>query len=164
MADNTATMFKLTMVPSFRDLRGRWAKANGKLLEIRRDLIRDQARRMTGLAQEEAPKRSGDFAKGIRFRTFVAAEAVGFTLSAPSPLVEFITKGTKPHPIPKPPRPPGKPLAFEVGGETVIVYGVEHPGTKPNPFIGRAYRRWLPGARDMLNLISSRFIRELMTK
>jgi len=150
------------MIPTFRDLGGRFAKANHALLEIRRDEIRGEARRLTGLAQVEAPMKTGEFASNIRYRTHVAGNSVGFSVSAPFPLSAFIIKGTKPHRIPKDRRPPGKPLAFDVGGQTVFAYSVNHPGTKANPFIGRAYRRWLPGGRAMLRRISTRYIVELM--
>ncbi len=41
----------------------------------------------------------------------------------------FVDEGTQPHPI------EGNPLlAFEIGGETVIVHSAQHPGTTAQPF------------------------------
>lgn len=60
--------------------------------------------------------------------------------------VEF---GTAPHRI----TPNGKKaLAFVAGGESVIVKGVNHPGTKPNPFMRRALRDAGPKIKSKLGL------------
>jgi hypothetical protein len=120
-------------------------------------MMRGLGRRYVVIAQDEAPKKTGKFARGIRFRTFIKGETVGFTTSTPQPLGKWIIEGTKPHPIT--PKGPGYPLAFywEKMGQMWYTYHVNHPGTKPNPFIERAKDRWVPEARRELNRISSRW-------
>jgi len=164
MARQSGIQFRLTIKPTFRDISGRYVKASDGLLESKRTEMRREGRRFVELAREEAPKKTGRFADGIRFRTFIKGESVGFAVTTPQPLGRFITLGTKKHFIPKDIRPPGKPLAFNwakgpKGPGMYFFYRVLHPGTKPNKFMGRAYRRWLPGARSMLKRISTRFVR-----
>lgn len=53
-----------------------------------------------------------------------------------APYVEF---GTKPHEIRA--KNAGA-LAFKVGGNTVIVKKVNHPGTKARPFVRPAFEAW----------------------
>lgn len=49
----------------------------------------------------------------------------------------MVNDGTRPHVI----RPRAKQvLRFQVGGRTVFAKVVNHPGTKPNPFLDRALR------------------------
>lgn len=52
------------------------------------------------------------------------------------PYARFHHDGTKPHVIR--PRNPDGVLAFEVGGETRFARFVNHPGTRPNPFLTKA--------------------------
>ena len=164
----------IKVVPSFRELNGRFARANEGLLEGRRDLMRVQGRRFKELAQQEAPSRTGEFKGNIRFRTFVQAEALGFTVSSPEPLSTFIQKGTVAHEIV--PRF-AKVLRFTVGAagaagafgglfaqQVVFTQRVSHPGTKANPFMGRAMRRWIPGARRDLRRIGLNWVRTLRGK
>lgn len=66
---------------------------------------------------------------------------------APQKHASWVELGTKPHDIPKPARPPGKPLHFywEKRGVWFTGFGVHHPGGKPYPFMtpatiyGQAY-------------------------
>jgi len=180
-------VFSITSKPPFRNVKGAFTKAHQKLLEEKRELMRSEGRRMVELAKAEAPKgKTGKFAAGIRFQTFQAANDVGFKVTTPQPLGRYILEGTKPHVI----RPRNKNALYfywpvvgmftlvprnsffgpytgtmVTGGETVFLIGkgyVNHPGTKPNPFMSRAYRRWLPGARTGLNRISRNYVRYIM--
>jgi len=49
--------FAFEVRPTFRDLRGRFARAERQLLEGRRDLVRTLGRRYVGYAREEASRR-----------------------------------------------------------------------------------------------------------
>ncbi len=68
----------------------------------------------------------------VEVSTHGGAEGV---LSAETPYASFVDGGTRPHVI------EGRPyLAFPGnGGETVMVRRVNHPGTQPDGFMGRAY-------------------------
>ena len=151
-------LFKLDINPTFRDFDGRFARADKDLLNDRRDGARDLGRLFVGYAADEAPKRTGDFAKGIKFRTFQRADSLGFTISDPQPLGKWIRLGTKPHSIR--PKRPGYPLAFywpKIGG-MMFTYHVNHPGTKPNAYIDRARARWEPDAQKDIKRISTRYV------
>lgn len=159
--------FKITGKPPFRDILGRYARASDELLEMRRPLVQRQGRRFRELAVEEAPKgETGKFAEGIRWRSFVRGSELGFSVSDPQPIGTWIRLGTRAHDIPKPARPPGKPLHFfwakgPAGAGMYTFFNVRHPGTKANKYIGRAYRRWLPGARADLRMVGRDFTRFL---
>ena len=164
--------FRIRTTPPLRDLAGRFAVATNELAEARRPIMREQGRRFKELLQDEAPKgRTGKFARGIQFRTFVKGGGVGFTASVPQPLGKWLIHGTglygpKKSKYPITPKGPGYPLKFfwERGPHGPGVYffmRVMHPGIKPNPFPGRAYRRWLPGARAELRRVALRFVRDI---
>jgi len=177
-------------IPPLRNLKGRFETAHKQLLEDHRDMMRVQGRRMKELAQDEAPVgKTGKFKAGIRFRTFAKGAQVGFTVSTPSPLGDYISEGTRPHIIrakekkalyffwPKfggyvvVPRRPSGPTrvvssysAYGGGRKDTLWIGkgyVNHPGTKPNPYLSRAFRRWLPGARADLSKASTRYVRTI---
>ena len=150
------TTFRLDFRPTFREINGRFVAANKVLLETRRDEVRQLAVRMVDLQQQEAPKDKGDFARNIRYRTFVQGDKVGFTTSSPQPLGKFIVGGTKAHEIR--PRGQGYPLRWESGGQVFYAYRVWHPGTKPNDYVSRAADRWEPESRQALARISTRYI------
>lgn len=57
------------------------------------------------------------------------------SIQALAPYAVYVVNGTAPHEI----RPVNaRVLAFEVGGKMVFTALVQHPGTKPNPFMQRA--------------------------
>ena len=69
---------------------------------------------------------------------------------------KFITGGTKPHII----RPKRKKALWWEGAEHPVKI-VHHPGTKANKFTGRAFRRWLPGARKWIRTVSTRYTKTI---
>ena len=153
-------IFKIEASPTVRELTGRVLAGKVGIAKDERDMMRRQGRRLKVLAQQEAPKRTGQFAESIRFRTFVEGDTSGFTITSAKPLGRFIIGGTKKHPIVA----HGKsPLTFywPKMGRVVQFRSVEHPGTKPNRFIGRAFRRWLPGARSDLRTVAKNYTRTL---
>ena len=155
------TVFRLQSKPTTKEIVGNVLAARDGLSVDRRDLVRGQGRRLKEMMQDEAPKgKTGKFAKGIRFKTFARGDAMGFTVSTPQPLGSWIIKGTRPHKIVA---RKASALAFYWPkiGKYWVGHSVNHPGTKPNPFAGRAYRRWLPGARSDLRTVASNFSRTI---
>jgi hypothetical protein len=142
--------------------------ANKNLLSHQREEIRPQVQRLVSLAKDEAPKLSGEFSEGIKYRIFLTGGVLQFRVYSPSPLGDWISEGTEGHPIvakkssalafiwENAPIPPNAP-----DGIHHIFNFVNHPGTKPNRFMGIAYRRWLPGARSALKKVALRWIGDL---
>ena len=147
--------------PTFRELNGRFARASAELLESRRDLMRDLGRRFAELSRTEAPSRTGSFRESIGFRTFAEGSAFGFRIHMAQPLGQFILEGTAAHIISA---RYAMALRFEWHGEIVFFKSVHHPGTKPNPFMSRAYRQWLPESREGLRRISLRYQQTLTAR
>ena len=161
-------------IPSFRDTRGRFVSAEKALLEGMRGGMRDQGRRLWEMAVKEAPESEGltepfdpgAFKRAIRWHSFNTGNELGVRITMPQPLGRYIVLGTTPHPIAA---RSANMLFFywqnapsELGGADWYHFQqVQHPGTKPNPFTGRAYRRWLPGARKFLQSISRTYVRTL---
>lgn len=148
--------FEIKFKPPFRTISGRFAKANKKLLNDQRDGMRTEGRRMVVLMRDEAPKKTGAFAKRIGFKTFIRGSTAGFRVHMQQPLGKFITEGTSAHTI----RPKTKKALFWEGAAHPVAM-VRHPGTKANKFPGRAFRRWLPGARGWIKTVSTRYTRTI---
>lgn len=159
--------FQIKMVPTFRGIGGRWETGSKELLNSKRDMVRGLGSQMQDYARQEAPKgRTGKFSENISFRTYIKGKnETGFTISMIQPLGRWIMEGTAPHAIvarnakalrflwERGPRSSGTFTAYH------FYVSVWNPGTKPNPFMDRAYRRWLPGARADLRKISRDFVR-----
>jgi hypothetical protein len=151
----------LTVQPSFRDIQGRFTKANDDLLKDKRDEMRSLGQRWVKFMREEAPKNTGKFAEGIRFTTRQQGETITLNGTMPQPLGTFITEGTKPHPIF--PKRAGGFLRFNwpKAGGIVFFRSVNHPGTKPNKFSDRAFRKWEPSTRVALNRITVNWVNKV---
>lgn len=77
--------------------------------------------------------RTGNLRRSIDRRVFSAAKGVVFVGEKYGKYVEF---GTRPHII----RPKNaKMLAFRVGGQLVFARQVNHPGSKPYPYMKPAF-------------------------
>ena len=166
------SVFRIRSAPPLRDLTGRFTFATQHAGENRRPIMREQGRRFKVLMQDEAPKgKTGKFAAGIRFRSFVKGGAVGFSVTVPQPIGKWLIHGTglygpRGAKYPIVPKGPGYPLKFywargPRGPGIYYFMRVMHPGIKPNPFPSRAYRRWLPGARSELRRVALRFVRDI---
>ena len=152
--------FIFTLTPTFRDLEGRFARAEKALLEERRDGVRRLAQRFVGLAGEEARGGAGHtIAKQVGYRTFNDGDVTGFR-TVLGRIARWHVEGTGLYgPRRALIRPvQAKALRFVVSGKTLFRMWVR--GVRPDKFLGRAYRRWLPGARPELRKISTRFTRE----
>ena len=170
------TFIRVEARPPFRDLKGRFTKADEALLRAKRDEMRALGREFVRLARAEAPRgKTGKFREGIGFRTTQQGQIIRMTAHFPQPLGTFITKGTKAHWIQAKNK---KALFFmwlKFGGPVVVPRkggfrthvrkdtlwigkgGVNHPGTAANPFHKRAYRRWRPSAQQALRRMTVRW-------
>ena len=156
-------VFEIKWSPLLRDVQGRFTKATKELMEKQRREIRPQAQRLLALTREEAPARTGAFREKIRYQTFTEGSWVGFKVLMPQPLATFIIKGTRRHPIVA---RRARSLRFywedgPKGPGIYFYYAIDHPGTKPNRFAGRAVRRWRPGARMWNRSLARAYIQEL---
>lgn len=108
-----------------------------------------EGHRLAKLAREEAPKRTGAYARSIKHQTYQRGDVTGFTVSSARPLGKYIQEGTRAHTI-RARR--GRVLRFywakgPRGAGVYFFRHVNHPGTKPNKFYQRAIARWMPGMR-----------------
>lgn len=156
MMAKSSIAYQLEWRPALRDRKGRFARAEAALVKAQRDELRIHGRRLVELMQEEAPKRSGEFAKGIRFQTHGGPQGLELEVMVPEPIGTFIIRGTIAHPI-TPRRAkalrwfsgtsiPGFGIEPSGASGAIFAMRVDHPGTDPNRFHGRAVRRWKPGA------------------
>lgn len=86
---------------------------------------------------------SGDLEKSIKYDL----TTTGLTGSVYSDVQQsiWIEFGTKAHLI-KPKSPDGV-LAFKVDGDTVFSKSVQHPGTRANPVLLKAWLQWMVGSK-----------------
>lgn len=87
--------------------------------------------------EARVPVRTGRLRQSIQVRVHGHQIVVG----PDTEYAAFVEFGTKPHVIRA--KPGKKALAFKVAGQTVIVKSVNHPGTKPNPFVRPAFEDWV---------------------
>lgn len=96
------------------------------------------ARQVLNRAKILAPVDTGRLRASIRIeskRTLTLRTI--YTIGSDVFYAPYVNDGTRPHQI-RPKR--AKALRFKVGGRTVFAAVVNHPGTKPNPFLDRALR------------------------
>lgn len=135
---------------------GRYTKESRKLEKDLKSRFFRHGRRLYGLVLDEAPEKTGEFKSKIQYRTYQGTGKMGIAIVTPLPLGRFIIGGTKAHPIVA---VKASALMFYWAklGQVMFFKSVMHPGTKPNPFMTRAYKKWLPGARRMLMELSKEF-------
>lgn len=108
-------------------------------------MMRDLGLRAVRYQKQEAPVRTGNLRRTIHLESSDARQAVTVASARYAPAVEF---GSRPHVIVPRRR---KVLRFSAGGRVVFTERVNHPGTKPRPFM-------LPGARKALEEVSLKSI------
>lgn len=152
------------ITPGLDRVKGRWIKADKDYTRRNWALMGYWARRAKALTQAAAPVgKTGKFKKGIWAKRYRRSKTiVGFNITVPQPIGTFILKGTKAHKIRA---KNASALAFfwdkigmhvlvprrggfktHVRSDTLWIGKgyVDHPGTKANPFVQRAKRRWWP--------------------
>ena len=114
------------------------AQLNRQMTNASRAELREASRQVVNRAKVLAPVRTGRLRSSIRAeppRIFSLRGSV--TVGSDLEYAAMVNDGTRPHVI----RPRAKQvLRFQVGGRTVFAKVVNHPGTKPNPFLDRALR------------------------
>jgi hypothetical protein len=167
---------EIIVKPTFKDVAGRFAKADQALLDIRRDELRKLGPRFVEVLRDEAPKKTGAFRQSIFYRTFQTGSDISLRTYHAEPLGKWIIGGTKPHKIqansagalyffwPK----IGKFVVVpKSGGFTTHVRGnklwvgkgyVSHPGTKPNDYAGRAFVRMIDDIDETTKKMSTRYV------
>lgn len=162
--------------PPLRDVLGRFAKANAAMLEESRAQMRQLGRRWIEIVRAEAPRKTGDFAKGHIYRTFIQGNTTGFRAYAPQPLSKWIIEGTKRHSIAAVsagalyffwPKVGMFTVVPKKGGFRTHVSGnklfigkgyVMHPGTKPNDYLSRALATFKPEADASMGKIARSYV------
>lgn len=175
-----SNVVSVTLKPPFKDIIAGVLDARQTAIREGRNMLRIEGRRMVDLMREEAPAgKTGKFRKGIFYRTYEREQGPILRVYAPQPLATFIALGTKPHRIAAKqagalsfdwPKFGGHVIVPKGGGFPTHVRGnvlwigkgyVDHPGTRPNRFPGRAYRRWYPGARVALRGVAQECARTI---
>ena len=169
-------LIEVTIKPPFRDVAGRFTKANEELIKAKRDEMRALGAYLVDRLRAEAPKgKTGKFAESHSFKTFERGTDIELRTYSASPLGQFIRLGTKPHIIrakyakalafhwPKVgmmtfvPRA-GFPYTGEINGAFWIGKGyVNHPGTPPNPYQERALQGMSPAMSAALSKMAGRY-------
>jgi HK97 gp10 family phage protein len=72
---------------------------------------------------------------------------------------EYVEEGTRPHVIY--PKGGKRALRFKIDGKTVFSRRVNHPGTKPYPFMEPAYRKSTPKILDEYAKIGTEIVKAL---
>ena len=155
-----ANPVSITVKPPFRAVSGKFVRANKELKKERRVALQSIGRRYIPIAQQEAPVKSGKFRKSLRFRTAMQGDNVVLTTSSLQPLGKWIIEGTKRHRIVA---KRAKVLAFfwlkGPSGPGMYFYrSVNHPGTKPNPYHERAWRRVRPYSHEILRRLTRDYV------
>jgi hypothetical protein len=154
---------EIIVTPPFRDVHGRFTKANKNLIENQRNIVRLLGMRWKMWMQEEAPKKSGDFARGHRYSTHVQGNNITLTGTVPQPLGKWIIKGTAAHDIVA--HAGGAlhffwPKGFR-GAGWYSFRSVHHPGTKPNPYNERVMSKWRPEAKNQLRHVAVKWVSDV---
>lgn len=154
------TDIQIVIEKPLRDLAGRFAKASEELVRARRDGLRQLGARYVQEARKEAPKRSGKFAEGLSYRTYVRGDTPELRTYSPQPLGRWIIDGTPPHKIVARNAPA---LSFEwpggpAGPGRYFFKSVNHPGTQPNPFHERAWENIKGEAESALRAMTRSFV------
>lgn len=161
-------IFKATVFPPLRNVAGQFAKATEALRQQQRDSMAVLGQLWKEEILKEAPRgKTGKFREAHAYRVFDRGGRVELRTYAPQPLATWIIKGTRPHLIVA---RKAKALRFlwENGprsNKRFTAYHfyvwVWHPGTKPNNYLERAHRTWMPFAREELSRMGRKFVTEL---
>lgn len=125
-------MTKMTLKEIEVRLRSAGAMVNPRV----RDRMGKLARDIEAEQKRLVPVLTGNLKQSIRVTTGMMTWRIG---PVGVPYASYVEHGTKPHVI-KPKN--GKYLAFTVNGKKVVVTKVNHPGTKPKPYVRPSYEKF----------------------
>ena len=157
--------WRIVYKPPFTEITRRWLVAVREIENDTKQTIDEQGRRYVSIARQEAPRKTGKFASGLTYRPFISVRqnqvSAGFEALAPSPLARWIKKGTGIHGPRKRRIVPrkAKALRFEIGG--TVVFARSTQGMQKNPYHNRAFRRWVPGAKQDFQRVARRSAKRL---
>jgi hypothetical protein len=121
----------------FRDV----ARAEREISDAVREGVRDAVQEGAQEARttHQYKDRTGALTASIEGNVLVSTPGAALgEIRARKRYASFVEEGTPPHEI----RPrSGQALRFNVGGRTVFARSVNHPGTKADGFMGRAYQK-----------------------
>lgn len=151
-----------TISPSFRAL-GKFAKTNPKMVEKKRAEMRALGQKIANALVNRAPRKTGEYARSINFKTYETNNVISLRFYAAQPLTGWIRGGTKPHIIAA---RNAKNLRFywDKGPRGAGIYFypyVHHPGTKPNDFFSEVYSQYSPEMRATLSRMAANYAQEL---
>lgn len=100
------------------------------------NVLVNSANYLKGEMEARVPVRTGRLRQSIQVRVHGEKVIIG----PDTEYAAFVEFGTKPHVIRA---KNAKALAFKMGGQTVIVRKVNHPGTKAKPYVRPAFEAWV---------------------
>lgn len=132
-------LISLTWTDNLDEIAREFAEADRAISDGVRDGVRDAV--TEGAAEARATHkykdRSGALTGAISGRVLMSTTGAAFgEMRASKEYASYVEGGTEPHII-EPRR--AKMLRFVINGRTVFASKVNHPGTKPFPFMGQAY-------------------------
>lgn len=154
----------------YRDTLGRFTRRANELETRKREAMRALGREMVAALQAEAPRKTGKFAKGLRYRTAARGPTTTLAFYASGEhafLLDYIRQGTRKHTIPKGgatvQMAKGYPLRFywpngPRGAGIYRFWKVEHPGTPPNDFVQRVLDDKTPELRNAIRQVARRVV------
>lgn len=100
------------------------------------DVLLRSANYLKADMESRVPVRTGKLKQSIQIRVKTHEIVIGPDTEYDA----FVELGTQPHVIKAKTK---KALAFKMGGRTVIVRSVKHPGTKAQPYVRPAFDDWV---------------------
>jgi HK97 gp10 family phage protein len=109
------------------------------------DVLQQSAGYILSEMERTVPVKSGNLRDSLGVKVTSGSVIIGPDVNK-APYATFVEHGTKPHVIKA---KNGKALAFTVGGRTVIVRSVNHPGTTAQPFVMPAFETWVDSIGEL---------------
>lgn len=113
--------------------RFQWRKAVAEFVDEAQPIVLDALKREAPVAPRGAGR--GRLRRSIRSRRNIRADSAQVQFAAHVPYARYVLEGTRPHRIT--PRM-ARALHWVDGSGSHFARGVNHPGTRPNPFPRRA--------------------------